>query len=76
MVVIFNEFNELFMIVIIKIQVKCVNICNNILVQTLKIILRIDITAEVRKKRHRKLKIFNQSNMKLLCIIMYQQTQS
>ena len=46
------------------------------MVQTFKIILRIVMHFEVRKRVQRNLTIFNQYNLKLLYIVMYQQEEN
>lgn len=59
---------------IIKLLEFLINICNKIIVQTPMIILRIDIHFEARKQSI-KITNFNQINLKLLYIVIYQQRE-
>jgi hypothetical protein len=52
-----------------------INICDRIIVQSFKNILRIVVHFEIRKRVHTKLTIFSQNDMNLLCIVMYQERE-
>lgn len=48
-----------------------INMFNEFMVQTIKIIFSIDLNFEVRNRVHRKLIISHQNHMKLFYIILY-----
>ena len=67
--IVYNQFR------IIKYQEIMINVCNMIIVQTFKLMSRININFELRKRVHRNLTIFTPNYMKVLYIAIHQQSE-